>query len=306
MLRITLTESNISIGIIKHNSQHITNNNSIMPLNNSEIHQTIINNPASIAQHINNFVQKNNLKKTKAILNIPWLESSPAALQPFIILQVTLCIAASKTTLEKIICNPENNQNKLLPQHNHLSRLAKIKSPSPHAWLGYTFCLSMTASGFLYHEQNNLQQVTQETKIAIGELEPLIQAKQKEVKVLHELKKEKMTLETQVAKLETQQKSTGWEAKLLTAISQVIPHDITLTRLLIEQNKTKDGANAPGQVLTITGLSKTLVSITTFIEAMAQHETKFKKFEIVSLQKASNKKTSNQEYQFVVVGYGNC
>ncbi len=290
-LIITLGTNYLSINLSPDKRETI-------PLNNIEIYEAGIYNPGIIAQHINNFLHKHGLKKAKAIVNVPWLKEATAKLQPFITLQVALCIASSKATLQRLISKKTDDNKNVVSSYDYLNLLKKASASSPYLWLWCTLLAILGITWGLLKKHKTLSTQEQQYRSTINALQQSTKHQEQHAAEIQQLKKETQILEIHINHRAKTRSYAHNNAQILVAIAQSIPKDTIITKLLIEQKKENKQKH---QIIAINGLSKDLKSIPSFLSKLRKTDI-CKGLKLSSLQQQPTSQNEAPVYLFSLKG----
>ena len=157
----------------------------IIPLDNLEFENGIVNNPSIILKFINNYIDSHNLKNPEAIICLRNSDQVSKELQQFMTLQISLFAAKATLRIMKIIHGPImpwNNTSMLngqIPKKDLVikSNLFKLfyppKNTNPQAWIVFSIILIITGSTLMvlkyFNTQTTLNNLKANLKVSIDE-----------------------------------------------------------------------------------------------------------------------------------------
>lgn len=284
---ITLVDGQLSIGLRRDNRSTTIEILASIPLEMTEFSMGIIINPHAIERYIDDCLQEHHAQKIPVILNVPWLQAVSPGMQPFIILQLALCFASSKSILKKIVSCTVDDE--ILAQKNYLTLLQRKQKISPYVWPACVmgFCMT-TGTGVLKFNQT-IDFVDQKQVSIIKELKETITQRHKDIKKGVCLQQEKVRLEQLLAAQPVACKQII-QSQILSTIAQLISEDMILSLVVLQRDQQV-------YTLALEGTSGSVASTSDFLYALQSSEL-FTKMVVTQLQK----NTVGDFYRFSMTG----
>lgn len=273
---------------------HINRLTETIRLNPGDIYKSVINNPLVISEHITTFIKQHRLSRVKAILNLPWLSSIKEHLHPFAVLQAALCITQTPVMLEKIISTQTTYH---ADDYNYLSLLHNQTRSPQSLLIALCCCIGTSMGGLLFYKKHLQKELLYCTPRSISSKQKIQNATtfHKELSVLQ---KKVVLLKAKSACIDNYQQQNQRYATYLKQIAHFIPSDTMITKLSIEPTSTQNQATRPLQSITMTGLSYSVKSITSFIETLRKQN----EYNTISLLSIEQQSEQNDTHLFTIHG----
>ncbi len=285
LLLIVMTKQKVEFIINSETTQ-------IIPLNNLEFDDGIVNNPTTISRFIKNYVESQNLKNPEAVICLRNAENISDARQKFMTLQLALLIAKAGLIISEIVHGPVmpwNNTNmlngKILKKDlSKKKNLFKLLTPpsytNPQSWMiistfSLILCISFVVSNYIGKRK----------EIAI--LQVTLDTLQEQTNVLE--KKTHQIKELKASHEEVKNEHIFSYSTLLKLFSRNIPQNSWLKRLKKEEH---------GEI-TIVGNTLKNEDISVFLNNLSQDKL-IKNPTLVSLEMVKN--SSPTLYSFTIQG----
>ena len=235
----------------KKNKFLLTNEETIC-FNNLEIKNGILYNLSVIYSNVKNFLNKNNLKKSKSIIFFPYLYKKETLKQKLNILQLALCICKTGLKIEKIIGisilkkaynMPFKNffyKKDLENQLDFFKTFSQTKNNHPFKWILFTImslsCLITTM--FIIHLNTK-----EKFNFLINQNIELINANkllEKKVLIFHNIKKENDLIKSKIEKIKKIKNNRYSPENILIETAKNIPDSSWLTKIKFNKLKNKN------------------------------------------------------------------
>lgn len=232
-LQITLSETHITIQ---------TPNKPILKqaLIKQEFFQGIINNPTFLAQTLSNYINQHDLRNPCIEVQVAEIASFSPQQQPFMVLQIALCLGLPSGRLTKITAGNDDK--------NYLS-LISTKTYSPKSWLFGMGLIGLIGIGSAFASYFSQKRLTDTTQQKIQHVQQQLDHRLQQQKALELLRKRHETLQEKTAILSEHTTHQARLIHMLSCIAQTIPNNTILTKLLIEPIKANHKISIHGSSL---------------------------------------------------------